>query len=82
MAQCLQRLKAALDVVLASFARRREEVTALWDRLLRSVVIQPRTLLDSSLPKADLTYQLNEIEVTVTLPVMNDTFCSGVSSRS
>ena len=36
----------------------------LLDRLLRSVVVQPRSLQEaSSLTRADITYQLNEIEV-------------------
>ena len=62
----LQRLKAALDDALASFVRRPENVAQLWDRLVHSVVVQPRSLHESSgaLPRADITYQLNEIEVS------------------
>lgn len=64
-AHCLlQKLKAALDDALTSFARRPDDVAALWDRLVQSVVVQPRRLHDTSLPRADITYQLNEIEVS------------------
>ena len=60
----LQKLKAALDDALCTFARHPAYVPPLLDRLLRSVVVQPRSLQEaSSLPRADLTYQLNEIEV-------------------
>ena len=71
----LQRLKAALDDAVASFLRRPENVAQLWDRLVRSVVVQPRGLHESSgaLPRADITYQLNEIEVSQRLCIGNAT---------
>ena len=59
-----QKLKAALDDALCTFARQPGNVAPLLDRLLRSVVVQPRSLQEaSSLTRADITYQLNEIEV-------------------
>ncbi len=59
-----QKLKAALDDALCTFARQPGNVPPMFDRLLRSVVVQPRSLQDaSSLSRADISYQLNEIEV-------------------
>jgi hypothetical protein len=62
--QWLQKLKAALVEALCTFARHPGNVAPLFDRLLRSVVVQPRSLQEtSSLSRADISYQLNEIEV-------------------
>jgi hypothetical protein len=67
-----QSLKAALNLAIASMARRPDLVVALWDRLLASVVVQPFSTvgagsgMDTSgggiVPRYDLAYQLNEIE--------------------
>ena len=61
-----QSLKAALDAAIGSIARRPDLATALWDRLLASVVVQPfmvtTSLESATVPRYDLAYQLNEIE--------------------
>lgn len=58
-------MKAALDDAIAAFARRPELASALWERLLQSVVVQPLSAEDNRIgpvARYDITYQLNEIE--------------------
>ena len=67
----LQEVKAALDAAIASFARRADLAEALWERLLQSVVVAPNPFngdassLMAAVPRYDITYQLNEVEVRV-----------------
>lgn len=66
----MQVVKAALDGAIAAFARRPDLSSALWDRLLQSVVVQPVPADDSMMvpfARYDITYQLNEIEVCLFL---------------
>jgi hypothetical protein len=58
-----QKLKAALDEAIGSLARRSDVTTALWERLLAAVVVAPISAEATAVPRYDLTYQLNEIEV-------------------
>ena len=65
----LQEVKAALDAAIAAFARRADLAEALWERLLQSVVVAPNPFngdlssLMAAVPRYDITYQLNEVEV-------------------
>ena len=59
----LQELKAALDDAIAALARRPELAAALWERLAAAVVVQPVAGEAAAVPRYDLSYQLNEIEV-------------------
>lgn len=59
----LQELKAALDDAIAALARRPELAAALWERLVAAVVVQPAAGEAAAVPRYDLSYQLNEIEV-------------------
>ena len=65
----LQEVKAALDAAIAAFARRADLAEALWERLLQSVVVAPNppngdlSSLMAAVPRYDITYQLNEVEV-------------------
>jgi hypothetical protein len=56
-----QNLKAALHQAIASFAASPEVAIQLLERLLQAAVVSPAPVL--GLPRYDLTYQLNEIEV-------------------
>ena len=58
-----QELKAALDEAIAALARRADLAAALWERLLAAVVVQPASGEAAAVPRYDLSYQLNEIEV-------------------
>ncbi len=59
-----QELKAALDGAIASLARRPDLASLLLERLLAAVVVQPAAAAgQASVPRYDITYQLNEIEV-------------------
>jgi len=59
-----QELKEALDEAIASLARRADLAAALWERLAAAVVVQPATADGgATVPRYDLSYQLNEIEV-------------------
>ena len=61
-----QELKAALDEGIAALARRPDLAAALWERLVAAVVVAPPSGPDAAaVPRYDLTYQLNEIEVRV-----------------
>ena len=61
-----QKLKASLDLAIASLCRHHTLVPQLWDRLLAAVVVRRdvfREYGSASMPvKYDLSYQLNEIE--------------------
>lgn len=59
----LQELKAALDEAIASLARRPDLAAALWERLVAAVVVSPASTDNPAVPRYDLSYQLNEIEV-------------------
>ena len=61
----LQKLKAALDEALATFVRISSNVAPMFEMLLLAVVVGPAGQSDGppSLARADLTFQLNEIEV-------------------
>ena len=58
-----QELKGALDEAIASLARGPDLAAALWERLVAAVVVQPATAEAAAVPRYDLSYQLNEIEV-------------------
>lgn len=59
-----QELKAALDDAIASLARHPDLAAALWERLGAAVVVAPAAAGEAaSVPRYDLTYQINEIEV-------------------
>lgn len=58
-----QELKAALDEAIAALARRPDLAAALWERLVAAVVVQPAAGEAAAVPRYDLSYQLNEIEV-------------------
>lgn len=58
-----QELKAALDGAIASLARRADLAAALWERLASAVVVAPAVGEGAAVPRYDLSYQLNEIEV-------------------
>ena len=58
-----QELKAALDEAIAALARRPDLAAALWERLAAAVVVAPATAETAAVPRYDLSYQLNEIEV-------------------
>lgn len=59
----MQELKAALDEAIASLARRPDLAAALWERLVAAVVVAPASADSPAVPRYDLSYQLNEIEV-------------------
>lgn len=61
----LQILKAALDEALTPFLRVQENCGPMLDMVLRSVIVQSAAFQETapSLARADITYQLNEIEV-------------------
>ena len=61
-----QDLKAALDRALASLARRPDLAGVLWERLGAAVVVAPLGggAEAAAMPRYDITYQLNEIEVS------------------
>ncbi len=59
----MQELKAALDEAIASLARRPDLAAALWERLVAAVVVAPASADNPAVPRYDLSYQLNEIEV-------------------
>ena len=62
--RCTQELKAALDEAIASLARRPDISALLLERLLAAVVVQPAAGAgQAGVPRYDITYQLNEIEV-------------------
>lgn len=58
-----QELKAALDGAIAAAACRADVAAALWERLLAAVVVAPIAEPGLAVPRYDLSYQLNEIEV-------------------
>lgn len=58
-----QELKAALDGAIAACALSPDTAVQLLERLLQAVVVTPVAPSASVLPRYDLTYQLNEIEV-------------------
>ena len=47
----------------ASLARRPDLAAALWERLVAAVVVSPASTDNPAVPRYDLSYQLNEIEV-------------------
>lgn len=57
-----QDLKAATDRAIAALCRSPELSSTLWERLVAAVVVAPLAPDQISLPRYDLTYQLNEIE--------------------
>jgi nuclear pore complex protein Nup205 len=61
-----QKLKASLDLAIASLSRHHTIVPQLWERLLAAVVVRRDVFREygkASMPvKYDLSYQLNEIE--------------------
>ena len=67
----MQEVKAALDVAIAAFAQRADLAEVLWERLLQSVVVAPNPFdgdlssLMAAVPRYDITYQLNEVEVSM-----------------
>lgn len=52
-----------MDEAIAALARRPDLAAALWERLAAAVVVQPATGEAAAVPRYDLSYQLNEIEV-------------------
>ena len=66
-------MKARLDEVIGTFAAQPETSPQIWDRLLSAVVVQPFTPQDNTMlgPSIhyDITYQLQEIEVTLSVNV-------------
>ena len=66
-------MKARLDEVIGTFAAQPETSGQIWDRLLSAVVVQPFTPQDNTMlgPSIhyDITYQLQEIEVTPSVDV-------------
>lgn len=60
----VQKLKAALDEALVTFVRIPSNVAPMFEMLLHSVIVRPANYQDlkSTLARADLSYQLNEIE--------------------
>ena len=63
-----QALKAALDGGIASLARLgADQAAQLWGRLLAAVVVAPADASAPLVPRYDLRYQLNEIEVRLGL---------------
>lgn len=65
--RCMQSLKAALDETIAALAKQPDLAGVLWERMLASVIVQP--LRDDtrmvSLARYDISYQLNEVEVSI-----------------
>lgn len=61
----MQKLKAALDDALATFVRIPGNVAPMFEMLLASVIVRPAAFsgTPASLTRADLTFQLHEIEV-------------------
>lgn len=59
----MQALKAACDEALAVLVSRTGQASAMWERLLAAMVVQPNIHDDPSTGRYDISYQLAEIEV-------------------
>ena len=65
----VQKLKAALDEALTTFVRISSNVAPMFEMLLLAVIVRPTAPSDAppSLARADITFQLNEIEARSSL---------------
>ena len=77
----LQALKAACNEALSVIVARGGQVGPMWDRLLAAVVVTPDSHDDSAVSQYDISYQLNEIEVSLLLPAHTPAALSTVLLR-
>ena len=64
----MQALKAACDEAIAVVVSRTGQTSAIWERLLAAVVVEPNIHDDPSTGRYDISYQLAEIEVKLCMP--------------
>lgn len=59
----MQALKAGCDDAIAVLVARTGQASAIWERLLAAVVVEPNIHDDPSTGRYDISYQLVEVEV-------------------
>ncbi len=63
----LQKLKAACNEAIGVLVTATGQTSAIWDRLQAAVVVAPSTQDDSAVGQYDISYQLAEIEVRISM---------------
>ena len=63
----MQALKAACGEAIMVLVSRTGQASAIWERLLAAVVVEPNIHDDPSTGRYDISYQLAEVEVRLCL---------------